>query len=164
MYTVNDVVFFIIRHLGGVRGLKKLMKLVFFADYERVGDVVIKYLYGGEPLSRARFYIWTFGPMSNEVYRVVDGDLVETRLDELGRVVLYTRAEPHLPAEVQTRLREVLAKYGELRGGQLERLALNLLKLRPEDKADFMGMWIDDYVKEVGFKLKLVDLAVSQAP
>lgn len=164
MYTVNDVVFFVIRHLGGVQGLKKLVKLVFLADYERMGDVVIKYLYGGEPLSRARFYIWTFGPMSNEVYRVVDGDLIEAQQDELGRVVLYTRAEPHLPTEVQTRLREVLAKYGELRGGQLERLALKLLKLRPEDKADYMGMWIDDYLREVGLKLKLVDLAAAQAP
>jgi len=123
-----------------VYGLRKLVLLTFLADYERIRGAVVKYLYGGRPLSRARFFLWVHGPMSNEVWRVAESDAVRARVDQLGRVALYTDAEPHLPAEVQTRLRGVLSRYGELRGGQLERLALRLLRLRPEDLADFMGM------------------------
>jgi len=164
MYATEDVVFYILRSLDGVYGFRKLVSLVFLADYERVGSTVIKYLYGGKPLSRAKFYIWTYGPMSNEVYRVIGSSLVEARPDESGRVVLYARAEPRLPAEVRVRLMEVLAKYGELRGGRLERLALRLLRLRPEDKADFMGMWVDDYLREAGFRLKLVDFTAAPVP
>jgi len=47
---------------------------------------------------------------------------------------------------------------GGLRGGQLERLALRLLKLGPEDRADFMGMWVDDYLREAGLGPRLVEL------
>ena len=161
MYSVSDVIHFFLKLLNGIHGARKLVLLAFLADYERVGDVVIKYLYGGEPLSRARFYIWTHAVMSNEVWQAVEGESVKARVDQFGRVILYTDVEPRLPPEVEVRLKEVAAKYRELRGGQLERLALKLLKLRPEDKADFMGMWVDDYLKEAGLKLKRVELAAS---
>jgi len=160
-YAADDVVRFILWRLGGVRSPRKLVLLAFFADYERMGDVVIKYLYGGEPLSRAKFYVWTHVIMSNEVWRAVEGGAVKVGTDSLGRTILYTDVEPRLPPEVEVRLKEVAAKYRELRDGQLERLALKLLKLRPEDKADFVGMWVDDYLKEVGLKLKRVELAAS---
>jgi len=158
-YAAGDVVRIILWRLGGVCNLRKLVLLAFFADYERVGSTVVKYLYGGEPLSRARFYVWTHAVMSNEVWRAVEGGAVKVGTDGLGRAILYAEAEPQLPPEVRARLAEVLAMYGELKYSQLERLALKLLKLRPEDKADFMGMWVDDYLREVGLKLKPIDLA-----
>jgi len=148
MYGVGGVVR-LLRQLGGVRSARRLVLLAFLADYDRVGDVVIKYLYMGEPLSRARFYIWTHAVMSSEVWRAVGGD--ET-------------AESGVPPEVGVRLREVVARYGELSGGQLERLALRLLRLRPEDLADFMGMYVDDYLREVELKLKPVDLTTAPVP
>jgi len=149
-YAAGDVVRFILWRLGGVRSPRRLVLLAFFADYERVGNAVVKYLYGGEPLSRAKFYVWTHVVMSNEVWRAAEGGAVKARVDQLGRVILYTDVEPRLPPEVEARLKEVAARYGELRSGQLERLALRLLRLRPEDLADFMGMWVDDYLREVG--------------
>jgi len=164
MYATEDVVFYILRSLGGVYGFRKLVSLVFLSDYDRVGNTVVKYLYGGKPLSRAKFYIWASGPMSNEVWRVAEGDAVKARVDQLGRVVLYTDAEPRLPPEVEARLRETTARYGGLRGGQLERLAFRLLRLRPEDLADHIGMWVDDYLREAGLRLKPVDLATAPDP
>jgi len=158
VYAAEDVVFYILRSSGGVHGLRKLVLLTFLADYERVGGAVVKYLYGGRPLSGAKFYVWPHSVMSNEVWRAAEGDAVKARVDQLGRVVLYTDAEPRLPPEVAARLREVLAKYGGLRGGQLERLALKLLRLNPEDLADYAGVWVDDYLRESGVMLKLVDL------
>jgi len=161
-YAAGDVVRFILWRLGGVRSPRKLVLLAFFADYERVGgSTMVKYLYGGEPLSRAKFYVWTHVVMSNEVWRAVEGGTVKVGTDSLGRTILYTDAEPRLPPEVEARLKEVAARYGELRGGQLERLALRLLRLRPEDLADFVGMWVDDYIREVGLRLKPIDLATS---
>jgi len=158
VYNVSDVVFFILRALGGAYGLMKIVYLTFLTDYEQVGDTVLKYFYGGEPLSRANYFVWTRGPMSNEVFRVVYGDAVKAKMDRLGRVLLYTDEVPNLPVEVQMCLKEVLARYGELRSGQLERLVFRMLKLRSEDIDDFAGMWIDDYLQKVGLRVKPVDL------
>jgi len=161
-YVTSDVVRFILWRLGGVRSPRRLILLAFFADYERVsGSTVVKYLYRGEPLSRAKFYVWTHVVMSNEVWRAVEGGAVKVGTDSLERTILYADAAPRLPPEVEARLKEVAAKYGELRSGQLERLALRLLRLRPEDLADFVGMWVDDYLREAGLRLKPIDLAAS---
>jgi len=157
-YAAGDVVRLILWRLGGVRNPRKLVLLAFFADYERVGDVVIKYLYGGEPLSRAKFYVWTHVIMSNEVWRAVEGGAVKVGTDGLGRTILYADAEPRLPPEVRAWLVGVLAKYGELKYSQLERLALRLLRLRREDLADYVGMWVDDYLKETGLGPRSVEL------
>ncbi len=40
--------------------VKKLMKLVFLAQYDVEGRVVYEYRYGGRPLARADFYIWSY--------------------------------------------------------------------------------------------------------
>jgi hypothetical protein len=59
--------------------------LVFLAQYDVdvEGRVVYEYRYGGRPLARVDFYTWSFGPMSNEVYDVLeseDFDLVQVEL------------------------------------------------------------------------------------
>ncbi len=77
-YGLEDVVYWVLSGLGGsVDGLKKLMKLLFLVQYDVVnsrflGKRAIKYLYGGKPITRAEFYLWSFGPMSNEVYNIID--------------------------------------------------------------------------------------------
>jgi hypothetical protein len=67
----------------GVYSVKKLMKQILLAQYDVEGRVVHEYKYGGRPLARADFYIWSFGPMSNEVYDALeseDFDLVQGSL------------------------------------------------------------------------------------
>jgi uncharacterized phage-associated protein len=74
-YGVREVVMFLLKSLGGrVYSVKKLIKLVFLAQYDVdvEGCVVYEYRYGGRPLARTEFYIWSYGPMSNEVYDALE--------------------------------------------------------------------------------------------
>ena len=49
-YGVREVIMFLLKSLGGrVYSVKKLMKLVFLAQYDVEGRVVYEYRYGGRP-------------------------------------------------------------------------------------------------------------------
>jgi hypothetical protein len=85
-----------------VYSVKKLMKLVFLAQYDVEGRVVYEYRYGGRPLARAEFYIWSFGPMSNEVYDALESGDFDLVSGELGLEIYY--AGPCLSYPGQWRL------------------------------------------------------------
>jgi len=133
--------------------------LVFLAEFERASGVLVRYFYGGRPLSRANFFFWGRGVTSNEVWRVVHSDEVGARVDEVGRVLFYAEAEPRpLPPPVETRLRETLAKYGEVGGGELERIALKTLGLGPRDTYRLTGTAVEQYTRDAGLRVRRVEL------
>jgi len=91
-YGVREVVMFLLKSLGGrVYSVKKLMKLVFLAQYDVDAErrVVYEYRYGGRPLARAEFYIWSYGPMSNEVYDALESGDFDLVSGELGLEICY---------------------------------------------------------------------------
>jgi len=106
-YTVRDVLARLIQELGGeVEGVKKLMKLVFLVQYEfpgalpvvgRLARRVFKYVYRGGPAARAEFFIWSFGPMSNEVYEALEGGEFSVEAGEPPYLVRYAGEPPALP-------------------------------------------------------------------
>jgi len=134
--------------------------LVFLTEYERAGGgQLVRYFYGGRSLSRANFFFWGKGIWSNEVWRVVHSDEVGARVDSVGRVLLYAEAEPRpLPPPVETRLRETLAKYGEVGGGELERVALSVLGLGPRDAYRLAGTAVEQYTRDAGLRVKRIEL------
>jgi len=173
-YTVRDVLARLVLELGGeVEGVKKLMKLVFLVQYEfprlpRVlGDVlggwrVFKYTYGGEPVARAEFFIWSFGPMSDEVYEALEDGGFSVEVGEPPYLVRYVGEPPALPRPVEERVREVARKYGRLRGWELERRVVELLRLVPEEKKMFyMGWPVDKYLEHEGAKLEARELGAQ---
>jgi len=95
--------------------VKKLVKLVFLAQCNVEGRVVYEYRYGGRPLARADFYIWSYGPMSNEVYDALESEDFDLVQEELGLEIRYVGPAPQLPRPVAARLADVAAKYGGLR-------------------------------------------------
>jgi uncharacterized phage-associated protein len=156
-YTTADVVVYMIHRLGGeVATLKKLMKLIFLVQYD-VSKLfslhITKYLCGGRPLARAQFYLWTYGPVSDEVYDVLDR--VEVRQDERGYLLAYRGTEPKLPQAVKARIDEVLKKYGGKKAWELEKIVKKRLGVDlPEKLGAYMGWMVEDYAKEEGIELK----------
>jgi len=159
-YGVREVVMFLLKSLGGrVYSVKKLMKLVFLAQYDAEGYVVYEYWYGGRPLARAKFYIWSYGPMSNEVYDALESGDFDLVSGELGLEIYYAGPVPQLPRPVAARLSDVAAKYGGWRPWQLERYVNQLLGLDvPEKKSDYMGVWLNSYLRVEGYSLVLKEL------
>ncbi len=154
-YGVREVIMFLLKSLGGrVYSVKKLMKLVFLAKYDVERRVVYEYRYGGRPLARAEFYIWSYGPMSNEVYDALESGDFDLVSGELGLEIYYAGPVPQLPRPVAARLSEVAAKYGGWRPWQLERYVNQLLGLDiPEKKSDYMGVWLNSYLRVEGYSL-----------
>ena len=93
-YVVKDVLAKLILELGGqVEGIKKLMKLVFLMQYDVkrsiTGRRAIKYKYKGQPMARAEFFIWSFGPMSSEVYDALEGSEFRIETRDLPYMIQY---------------------------------------------------------------------------
>jgi len=162
-YDVYDVVYYLLWRLGGkVKGVKKLMKSVFLIQYERHGEGIVKYLHRGKPVACASFYIWNYGPLSNEVYQVIDelpGDDEEypvvLRLPENVDLKALTRK---LPEPVKKRIDDVVERYGHYHGFELERLVNDMLGLDPYVKDEYRGVDVDKYLHDVGlgpFKIQL---------
>lgn len=171
-YGVRDVVCAVLEMMGGrIVGLKKLTKLLFLTQYVIYKDAAsgqikaVKYLYGGNPITRAEFYIWTFGPMSNEVYDAVDELESEGVVDisgDLNAVVIIFKGErtPEVPEPVRRRISDVVRKYGGRKGWELERLVKKALGLHIEERRDeYLGYYVDDYLRAEGFELETRDLA-----
>ena len=154
-YATRDLVAYIVsRFRGGVEGVKKLMKLVFLVQYgfprHLFGRGVVKYLYGGLPVSRAEFFIWEFGPMSNEVYEAIEGSGFDVVTRDLTTYIVYGGPRPELPPPVAKRVDGVLGRYGRKRGRELEKLTLKLLRLEdPVKKGEYMGLLVDDYLERI---------------
>lgn len=167
-YSIYDVISYLIKRLGGeVKGVKKLMKLIFLIQYERKGDKIIKYLFKGRPVTRAEFYIWSNGPMSNEVYEVIDERL---RIDDREIPVIIKLPlidisifERRLPEIVKKRIDDIVNRYGWLYGFELERISLKILDLDDLKKSEYMGSPIDDYIRTIlgESKLEKIDLIRS---
>jgi len=165
-YTLCDLIRYIIIKLGNrIEGLKKLMKLLFLIQYEVKGFIhshVVKYLFNNVPISRTEFYIWEFGPMSDDVYKVIEEDKsIISEIDEFGRVVLKLENvyEIKLPESVKRRVDEVLSKFGSKSGTQLEKYVLErVLKMDDVEKRDWLGTPVDLYYKAKNIKIEIREL------
>jgi uncharacterized phage-associated protein len=153
-YGTSDVVMYLL-HRRFMKP-KKLMKLVFLAQYDVDAErrVVYEYRYGGRPLARAEFYIWSYGPMSNEVYDALESGDFDLVSGELGLEIYYAGPVPQLPRPAAARLSDVAAKYGGWKPWQLERHVNQLLGLDvPEKKSDYMGWPLYSYLRAEGYAL-----------
>ncbi len=144
-----------------IYSIKKLMKLVFLAQYhiDRERRVVYEYRYGGHPLARAEFYIWTYGPMSDEVYEALESDDFDLVQRELGIEIVYAGPAPKLPQPVADRLDKVVREYGMWKPWQLEHHVNWLLDLElPEKKSDYLGVKLHVYLREEGYVVEQKEL------
>jgi len=167
-YTAEDVIVYLLEMLGGsVKGVKKLMKLMFLLQYEREGNTVVKYLYKHEPVARTEFFIWSYGPLSNEVYEVIDEKLKIEDREVPVTISLSGSSSAELPGPVKERIEYVAKKYGDMMGYELEKKAMELLELDEHAKTEYMGVLVDSYIKDVLGRKKLdlhfVDLAYQHS-
>jgi hypothetical protein len=112
---------------------------------------------GGRPLARAEFYIWSHGPISDEVHDAMeDFDAVS---GEFGLELCYGGPAPQLPTPVAARLSDVVSRYGGWKNWQLERYVKRLLGLDiPERLSDYVGYWLYTYLRAEGFRLEIHEL------
>jgi len=159
-YTARDVVLYAARALHCFKA-SKLVSVLFLAQYDVERRTVYEYRCGGRPLARAEFYIWSHGPISDEVYDVLeDFDAVS---DELGLELCYGGPAPQLPQPAATRLSDVAAKYGGWKPWQLRHYVKKLLGLDvPERLSDYMGVWLDSYLRAEGFQMETREVCASQ--
>jgi hypothetical protein len=161
MYSAVDVLKFLLRALGGRAPYASLRYFAFLAQYDVRGREVRKYLAGGKPLARARFYLWS-DIMSEEI-----ADASEEFPSKMGKVyveLVYNGPPPVLPPPVEARLAYVAAEYGDWKPWQLRTHIYELLDLAiPEKRSDYMGHYIDNYLKAEGFKLKTKELLTEAA-
>ncbi len=172
-YTLLDVLLYTLYQLGGrVRGVKKLMKLLFLEDYEKRGDVLVAYQYAGRPVTRAAFVIWDFGPFSRDVYDAMDEreelfavtdpePPVEITLTPRG-VEQAKQAALNLPEPVRRRVEHVAARYGGYSGGELARIVYEMLGLDEAVKEEYKGVSVERYLDEMRIRVKRVDLASAR--
>ncbi len=165
-YSVYDVVAYLLYRLGGrVEGVKKLMKLVFLSQYSRrpLSRSVVKLLYQGEPLARASFYIWSYGPLSNEVYEAIEelpvDDTTVPVVIQLPPGLRPRELAERLPPPVRQRLDRIANRYGSLTGGELEKQANRILLLDESLKDEYRGLDVDEYIHRRGLRLRELELA-----
>jgi hypothetical protein len=156
MYSTADVLKFLIRALGGRAPYTSLTYLTFLAQYDVRSREARKYMAGGEPLARAKFYLWD-GIMSNEV-----ADTSQELSSEIGMIypeLIYDGPAPPIPPQVERRLAYVAVEYGGWKPWQLRKHIYEILDLSiPEKRSDYAGYLIDNYLKVEGFKLKTKEL------
>jgi hypothetical protein len=162
MYSTADVLKFLLKALGGRAPYSSLRYLAFLAQYDVRGRLVRKYLAGGKPLARARFYLWS-DVMSEEV-----ADASEEFASRMGRVyveLIYGGPPPALPPPVEARLAYVAAEYGGWKPWQLRTRIYELLDLTvPEKRNDYMGHFIERYLRVEGFKIRTKELLTGIPP
>jgi hypothetical protein len=162
-YGVRDVVLYVARRLRCFHRIDKLMSIIFLAQYDVNAErrVVCEYRCGGRPLARAEFYIWSHGPMSNEVYDVLESGDFDLVSGELGLELCYAGPAPRLPKPVAARLSDATARYGGWRPWQLARHVNQLLGLDvPERKSDYIGHRLHTYLRAEGFALVTCEVCV----
>ncbi len=162
-YTTKDVVIYVVKKLGSIHGVKKLMKLVFLTQYEvereEGGINVTKYNYRGEPITRTEFFIWNFGPMSNDVYDAIEDENFTLEKGDYPYVIRWKGGPSYLPESVVKRIDEIIERYGDKKGWELEREVLRQLDLDiPEKKNEYMGVYVDDYLRIENIELRKKDL------
>ncbi len=96
MYSTADVLRFLLWALGGRAPYMSLRYLAFLAQYDVRGREVRKYLAGGKPLARAKFYLWG-DIMSDEV-----ADASEEFASEVGEVYVELIYDGPPPATAAT--------------------------------------------------------------
>ena len=159
-YTARDVVLYAARALHCFKA-SKLVSVLFLAQYDVERRTVYEYRCGGRPLARAEFYIWSHGPISDEVYDVLeDFDAVS---GELGLELCYGGPAPQLPQPAAARFSDVAAKYGGWKPWQLRYYVKKLLGLDvPECLSDYMGHWLYTYLRAEGFRLETREVCGEQ--
>jgi hypothetical protein len=153
-YTARDVVLYAARALRCFKA-SKLVSVLFLAQYNVERRAVYEYRCGGKPLVRARFYIWDT-VTCDEVYDVLESEDFDAVTGEFGLEFCYTGPAPHLPQPAAARLSDAVAKYGGWKPWQLRHYVKKLLGLDvPERLSDYMGVWLDSYLRAEGFQLEL---------
>ncbi len=161
MYSTTDVLKFFLRALGGRTPYKSLKYLAFLAQYDVRERAVRKYMAGGKPLARAKFYLW--GDIMSDEVADASGEFTS----KMGKVyveLIYDGPPPALPPPVEARLAYVVTEYGSWKPWQLRRHIYEILDLVEHEKRDdYMGRYIDNILRAEGFKLRTKELLTGTA-
>jgi len=158
-YGLGDLITYIFENFGNlIEGSKKLLKLLFLIQYERINNSIIKYYALDKPIARSEFFIWYYGPFSNTVYQFIDQHIEIDTTKRPYKLFLSKKISNHkLPETVQERVDKILARYKNKTGHELELLVNATLGLDTASKLEHMGWYVDDYIKQ-RFKLMKIDL------
>jgi hypothetical protein len=102
----------------------------------RILKLVKKYMYGGKPITRLKFYIGY-----KHIIEIEDMPDPDTN-------------KYNIPKNVKNKILDTLAKYNKLKTWQLAYLIRKKLQLEPEEKRkDYIGTDVDHYLYIEKFKI-----------
>jgi hypothetical protein len=140
-YTYKDFAGFL-WHAMDPSDFTRFIYFAFLTQYSIINLGILrlakKYTYGGEPITRNRFYIG--------YRRIIEVENMDDP-DDLPK-------HPNIPQPVKNRTLNILKKYGKQPTWKLAIMIRKKLDLYPEEKwHDYIGFDIDHYLRVEKFKV-----------
>lgn len=163
-YTLSDVIKYLVyKHGGEIKGVKRLMHLLFLVQYcDCLGNTILKLECDGVPATKATFYIWDHGPMSNEVYDALDAlevdDVELPTVIRLPRNIKIEDLERRLPAPLRERMDSVVKRFKDVPDEELEDHVLHMLGIGRKNIDELRGTIIDDHIIETQEIVLILDV------
>jgi hypothetical protein len=131
--TNKKVLLYLIKKLKEKRtftGKVQIMKLMFLIDhYDLNKEKLTKNSFLGN-----EYYIYYLGPFSFEVSEDYDNLKEETCTNELDE-------------KIKEKVDKIIEKFGMYNGEALQEITLEMLKITPKDKGKFMGLKVNEILK-----------------
>jgi hypothetical protein len=137
----KDIILYLMQKLGDrVEGKKKIMKLMFLLEHY---DFDLKKIVDSQKIGN-EFFIYYYGVFSTNVMQSISSLTSEGKIKDGLPLKLKSRVSIKLDPEIQSRVDEVITKFGDYSGYKLEIGTLKMLGITPFDKDKYMGESVKD--------------------
>ena len=137
----KNIILYLIQTLGDkIEGKKKIMKLMFLLEHY---DFKLKKIVENQSIGN-EFFIYYYGVFSTEVMQSISSLTSERKIKDGLPLKLGSNAGIKLEPETQSKVDEVITKFGDISGYKLEVGTLKLLGITPSEKDKYMGESVKD--------------------
>ena len=137
----KNIILYLINTLGDkIEGKKKIMKLMFLLEHY---DFKLKKIVENQTIGND-FFIYYYGVFSTEVRQSISSLTSEGKIKDGLPLKISGGINIKLEPEMQSRVDEVIKRFGDLSGYKLEVGTLKLLGITPSEKQQHMGESIKD--------------------
>ncbi len=137
-------------------GRLKLMKIMFFLEHF---SFECNSLVSNKLFNKSDFFIHKFGPFSFDVMDGISdmkkGGLIKETDDSSTKLATLTQMgtqtveslNDSMSTDLIKRVDKVIELFGEKCGKELERLSLEYLKIKPEEKINYIGKSVSEIIE-----------------
>lgn len=137
----KNIILYLIHTLGDkIEGKKKIMKLMFLLEHY---DFKLKKIVENQAIGN-EFFIYYYGVFSTEVMQSISSLTSEGKIKDGLPLKLSSSVGVKLEPKTQSKVDEVITKFGDISGYKLEVGTLKMLGITPSDKDKHMGESVKD--------------------